>query len=213
MDCVGLRNRLVDARLTVDLVGRVIVRRAAGTHFVKMVQSTQRYRRDRVRDTLRVQIDVVVFEGAPEVLDEHVVVRPLAPTIEIATSPSIRNLVKSSEVSSSNLGRGSGRETSSADLTRDTHARRGTNHVEGVREPQGRPRSSTSAGNDWIGRVEVRACTMSNQCTVQRAVFSRFQWFESSCQEISGCIESQVGPVDWLILSPILVLPAQPSFI
>jgi hypothetical protein len=38
MDCVGLRNRLVDARLTVDLVGRVIVRRAAGTHFVKMVQ-------------------------------------------------------------------------------------------------------------------------------------------------------------------------------
>ena len=162
----------------------------------------------------QVQMNVVVFgvqqKRSMITLSNE---RPPRPYHEVRLPISSRTSVKSSEVSSSNLGRGSVREVSSADLARDTPARGGTNHVEGVREPQWRSCSTPCAGNDWNGRVEVRACTMSNQCMVQRAVFSRFQWFETARQEISSCVESQVGPMDWLMLSFILVLPAQPCFI
>jgi hypothetical protein len=68
----------------------------------------------------------------------------------------------------------------SVKLNCDPRAWRGTNHVKGVREPQGRSRSSSCAGNNWKNRVEVGTSTVSNQCIVKRAVFSRFQWFESS---------------------------------
>ena len=48
---------------------------------------------------------------------------------------------------------------------------------------------------------------------MQRPVFSGFQRCEAACREIRGGVESKVGPVDWLVLSLVLVLPAQLCFI